>query len=255
MSNTLLTIAGFDPTSGAGISMDLAVFRTLGFHGAALITAQTIQDTRGVSGLHITPPEFLERQHRALSDDIIVSGIKLGMLGGGSLLPVLDRILSRHPDIPVVADPVLRATSGAPLMEETFLDDLLKLLSRYATLLTPNLEEAEKIGGRAIRDRTELAAGAEAVYRRVGVPVLLKGGHLPGEAVDYIHDGETGVEISRPRIEGRVHGTGCFLSAAVLSGLARGVPLPEAGRRAGDLLARFLRKSRKIGSGQRLMVI
>lgn len=252
MSNTLLTIAGFDPTSGAGVTLDLAVFRSLGFHGTALITALTIQNTRKVSETRITPGDFLERQYRSLAADIPFAGIKLGMLGSGEILPVLDRILTENPNVPVVADPVIRSSSGTELMDEAALPRLLDILSRRASLLTPNLDEAALISGYQVRDREDLAAGAKAVFQRCRVPVLLKGGHLPGEAVDYLFDGSTGTAFPRPRVDFSVHGTGCFLSAAVLGGLAEGLPLFKACQKAGDLLAGSLKKARQIGFGQRL---
>lgn len=252
---TLLTIAGFDPTSGAGVTLDLAVFRKLGFHGAALITALTSQNTLEVVGLHPVPGDFLELQHRILSRDIEVSGVKLGMLGSGEILPTVRRILALHAGVPVVIDPVMRSTSGASLMKGGSLPAWLKTLRGRAALLTPNLDEAEAIAGVRIRSREDLEAGAVAVHQCCGIPVLLKGGHLPGRAVDCLYDGETTTLFSRSRVDREAHGTGCFLSAAVLGYLASGFPLAEACRLAGNRLARALRKSAGIGKGRNLLTV
>ncbi|MBS0270565.1 MAG: bifunctional hydroxymethylpyrimidine kinase/phosphomethylpyrimidine kinase, partial [Proteobacteria bacterium] len=226
-----LTIAGSDPSGGAGIQADLKTFSAFGIYGATIITALTAQNTRGVSGVFPISPEFIAAQFHSVVSDLDVSAIKTGMLGDVATVETVARLLAEIPNVPVVVDPVMVATSGDVLLAADAIDAVRRLLIPRAQLITPNIPEASRLLGHPeATTEDEMRLQAEALMAFGCGSVLVKGGHGVGaEAIDVFFDGREHHIFRRPRLVTRnTHGTGCTLSAAIAAGLADGKPLPDA---------------------------
>ena len=248
-----LSIAGSDPSGGAGIQADLKTFSAIGCYGMAAITALTAQNTHGVTAVHVPPPEILSAQLDAIFSDIDVDAIKIGMLATGDMARTVAVHLKRHPAIPMVLDPVLVATSGdslgAPDVVDALLDDLLPAV----TLITPNLPEAARLAGMPAPDsEAAMRRLAEVLHERGARAVLIKGGHLSGEqAIDVLFDGHRHRTFSAARVATRnTHGTGCTLSSAIAAYLARGLDLASAVEAAKSYLSAALAQSGQLRVGQ-----
>jgi len=235
--------------------LDLKVFQAMGFYGMALPSGLTIQNTREVAGRFSPPPEFIHRQYLSLKEDVDFAGVKVGMLGSAGNLPLLDAILSEHQKNPIVVDPVFQSSSGAWLIERGALSDFMDCIAGRITLLTPNLSEASRMTGMSIKTPSDMEKASRKLYQQLAVPVLLKGGHLPGKPKDILFDGASLTVLENKRVPKKVHGTGCFFSAAVLASLARKTPLAEACRFAGELIHDILKQAIPLGKGQSLISI
>jgi hydroxymethylpyrimidine/phosphomethylpyrimidine kinase len=231
-----LTIAGSDSSGGAGIQADLKTFSALGVYGASVITALTAQNTLGVLGAHIAPPQFILAQMEAVLSDLEVSAIKIGMLGAEDAVYAVAASLQhwrREKGLraPVVLDPVMMSATGASLLQPGAETALMSHLLPLADLLTPNLAEAARLlnASQASNEKMMLRQ-AELLLALGPKAVLMKGGHAAGdEAVDIYFDGRAAYRLMAPRIQtGNSHGTGCTLSAAVAAHLALGRDLKEA---------------------------
>lgn len=246
----VLTIAGSDSGGGAGIQADLATFSAFGTHGLCAITAITAQNTRAVTGIQQVSARLLRGQIDAVFADFRVAAVKIGMLGTTTAARLVGQALAAHPRVPVVLDPVMIATSGAPLAAANIVAALRRHLLARATLVTPNLPEAERLLDRTIRDRAGMRQAAHDL-RALGCPaVLLKGGHRPGRQVaDLLLDASGEHWFEHPRLPGEGHGTGCTLAAAAAAGLARGQPLATAVADAIDYVHRALRGGYRPGRG------
>lgn len=249
----LVSIAGFDPGSGAGITLDLAVFRNLGYFGAGLITGLTVQNTQHVKDIFCPPADFLRAQYSAIQQDLVPAGIKVGMLGCQDRIPVVRKILSAHPAIPRVVDPVFQSSSGAWLLDEGAIPDFIEKICRKATVITPNLHEASRIAGFSVRTARDMQRAAEKIYALTGVPCLVKGGHLEDQALDILFDGASIHIFRKEKLGKRVHGTGCVLSSSLLCHLAQGLPLEESCRRAKEFTHESIKTAVPIGRGQNLI--
>jgi hydroxymethylpyrimidine/phosphomethylpyrimidine kinase len=246
-----LTIAGSDSGGGAGVQADLKAFAAAGTHGMSAIVALTAQNTVGVSAVHQLPPEFVRAQLEAVFDDLGVDAAKTGMLFSAPLIEVVGDVLDAHP-VPLVVDPVMVASSGARLLEEDAVETLVGRLLPLATVVTPNLAEAE-----ALTVAEELALAGEGSKRELaerihalGAPaVLVTGGH--GEPVDHLFDGFCHLEIRVERHEvGSTHGAGCTHSATLAALLARGESLEEAARGAASAASRAVAQGHpELGAG------
>jgi hydroxymethylpyrimidine/phosphomethylpyrimidine kinase len=240
-----LTIAGSDSGGGAGIQADLKAFAAAGCHGTSAIVALTAQSTAGVAGVHEVPPEFVRLQLEAVFSDIGVDAAKTGMLFSAPIVEAVADFLGAHP-VPLVVDPVLIASSGALLLRDDAVETLVRRLFPLATVVTPNLPEAEALVG-ATGTRRELAEH----LRDLGAPaVIVTGGH-GAEAVDHLFDGATHVEIGIERHDvGATHGAGCTHSATLAALLARGLSLEEAARGAAEAASRAVANGlAEIGAG------
>jgi hydroxymethylpyrimidine/phosphomethylpyrimidine kinase len=226
-----LSVAGSDPSGGAGIQADLKTFSALGAYGTAVLTALTAQNTRGVTGVHAVPAAFVGEQLRTLLADVTVHATKLGMLGTADVVREVAGVLADRPAGPVVCDPVMVATSGDRLIDEDAVDAVRTVLLPVTDLLTPNVPEAAALLDAAPATTVEeLAPQAEALLALGPGAVLLKGGHLGGaESVDVLVTATGGVEFRRPRVTTTsTHGTGCTLSSAIAARAARArLALPE----------------------------
>ena len=252
MKKILLSIAGYDPSGGAGALLDVRVFESLDFQGMAVLTALTVQNTREVQSVLPFAPRVLMAQYTTLSSDVSFAGIKAGMLGSKKNIGALARILAKHPDLPRVVDPVLRASSGAPLMEEDAILSFLKAIRGRASLLTPNMKEASLMAGIPVASPQDMREAARILFEWTKIPCLVKGGHLEKSAINILYDGLRTVVYGHEKLKKDVHGTGCFFSAAVLAYLARGFSLENACGRAADLTHKAIQKAIKPGKGRSL---
>lgn len=248
-----LTIAGSDSGGGAGIQADLKTFHAFGVFGTSALTAVTVQNTVGVSGIQKVDPEVVRRQIEVVGEDLRPAAAKTGMLADAAIIRAVVAGLESAGLDRVVVDPVMVAASGDRLLEEDAAEALRDELLPRATLVTPNLAEAAILTGRPVADEDGMRAAAEAIRERAGgtPAVLLKGGHLPGERVlDLLVDDEGTREWRARRIATRGgHGTGCMLSAGIAAGLARGWSLREAVDAALDYTRRALAGSPDLGEG------
>jgi hydroxymethylpyrimidine/phosphomethylpyrimidine kinase len=261
---TALTIAGSDPTGGAGLQLDLQVFRSLGVHGAGVLTALTIQDTAKVHQVLPVFPSVVLNQMRRLLEDFVPDAIKIGMLASDdvlrSVLLGLEAVEARGEALPpIVIDPVLVASDGQPLLERRAWGSLESLIAR-ATLVTPNLPEAEALTGVDVSGDAGAETAARFFLEELGAgAVLLTGGHREGAPNDLLArpgPGGTTLEWLRgDRIHaGPVHGTGCALSSAITAGLARGDDLSNAVARGREFVAAALGRAESVGQGAGLLV-
>lgn len=232
----VLAIAGLDSSGGAGLAQDVATISGMGLHPKVAATAVTAQSLAALHVVTPLPPELVQQQIRAAFEDLMPSAVKIGMLGTQEIAAVAAKTLRQVGAQNIVVDPVLAATSGTLLLEEDAEEGLFSLF-RLATLITPNVLEAEKLLGYEIASRNGMVAAAAELQRRYGCAVLLKGGHL-GLADDCLAE-EDGVSwISVPPVAGvSAHGTGCMLSSAIAAGLAAGGGTEDAVRQAKLVLA------------------
>jgi hydroxymethylpyrimidine/phosphomethylpyrimidine kinase len=248
-----LTIAGSDSSGGAGIQADLKTFTVLGVYGASAITGITAQNTLGVQRIHNLPPGLVAAQIDSIMTDIGCHAAKTGMLGNAEIVEaVADRIA--HYRIPnLVVDPVMIAKSGHALLEADAVRLMVSALLPLATVVTPNLPEAEALLGREIFGVGHLEVAARALTDLGPAAAIVKGGHLMGEPIDvlYIRETDVALHLRAPRIQQRhVHGTGCTFSAALAAGLARGATLAQAFTQAKEYITRAIRRAPGIGGGK-----
>ncbi|HEX6244260.1 MAG TPA: bifunctional hydroxymethylpyrimidine kinase/phosphomethylpyrimidine kinase, partial [Polyangiales bacterium] len=227
---------------GAGIQADLKTFAAHGLHGASVITALTAQNTRGVRSIHVPDLGFLREQLAAVFEDLDVVAVKLGMLANAGVIECVADALERYAPAHVVLDPVMVATSGARLLDPGALHALRQRLFPLASLLTPNLPEAELLLGRSIPDAEAAEAALTELLAAPARAVLLKGGHLESDAevVDRLGFGTLRAAFVHPRLSLRAHGTGCTLASAIAANLARGTSLQAACEAATDYVHRAL---------------
>lgn len=234
-----MTIAGSDPSGGAGIQADLKTFTVLGVYGTSVITALTAQNTLGVTGVFKVPAGFIRAQYTAVVSDLAVGAAKTGMLGDEETVLTVADLVRGSGLTPLVVDPVMVATSGDVLLESAAIAAVREALVPLATIMTPNLHEAARLLDCAVAGtEVEAQRQAEALLRLGCEAVLLKGGHGRGaQAVDYLATANGITALARPRIDTRnTHGTGCTLAAALAARLAAGVALVEAARQAKQYL-------------------
>jgi hydroxymethylpyrimidine/phosphomethylpyrimidine kinase len=249
----VLIVAGSDSGGGAGIQADLKTVSALGGFGMTAITALTAQNTLGVFGAHPVPPEFVIQQMRVVLDDIGADAIKIGMLGSAEIANAVADFLETMDTtaIPIVLDPVMISTSGRALLDAPGAMALKQRLLPKATVLTPNLSEAEALTGLRIDGLPAMEEAAGSLLSAGARNVLLKGGHLDGdELIDLLvgQDGRT--EFRHPRIDTRhTHGTGCTLASAIAVGLAKGLALGDAVGAAHDYVQKAIRAAPGFGQG------
>ena len=258
-----LTIAGSDSGGGAGVQADLKTFATLRSYGVSALTAITAQNPEGVRAIQQVSPAVIRAQIEAVFAYFAPGCVKVGMLPNAeAVLAVAEALRERPPPpdstttrgalTPLVVDPVMVATSGARLLPEEAIDALCRYLLPLATVITPNLDEATVLGEVSVASVADLEPAARRIFDRVGVPVLLKGGHLTqhAEALDLLWDGRETTFFGSPFVEAvNTHGSGCTLSAAVAVYLGRGYPLADAVEQAKAYLLRGLRGAIPLGQG------
>jgi hydroxymethylpyrimidine/phosphomethylpyrimidine kinase len=245
-----LTIAGSDSGGGAGIQADLKTFAALGVHGTSAITCITAQNPKRVIGIQPVHPDMVRRQLMAVFDQLPPAAVKTGMLYSAQIITVVADFFRHRKRLPLVIDPVMVATSGAVLLKPSGLRALKTQLLPLATLVTPNLPEAEILIGRKLRAVEDLLEAAREIHARFGCAVLIKGGHLHNApaAVDIFYDGHKSLQLVAPWVRGvSTHGTGCAYSAAIAALLARGYDLPQVIGHAKRHVARAISGSQRVG--------
>jgi hydroxymethylpyrimidine/phosphomethylpyrimidine kinase len=254
---TALTIAGSDPTGGAGLQADLLTFAAGGVHGLSVVTAITVQTTREL--LQVVPlgPSVVVAQLQAVIDDLGADAVKIGMLATGAIAAAVADAIERRRLPNVVVDPVMHASVGGALIDVDGVRMLVERLLPLATLVTPNVAEAEALTGLRIRGTGDLAAAARRLVDLGARAAVVKGGHAPGapgDVVDVLFDGHTITELHGERIADRhTHGTGCAFSAAVAARLARGDDVVSAARAAKTYVAEAIRHATRTSSGRDLL--
>jgi hydroxymethylpyrimidine/phosphomethylpyrimidine kinase len=247
----VLTIAGSDSGGGAGIQADLKTITALGGFGMTVITALTAQNTLGVQGVLEIPVEFIEQQFDSVATDIGVDAAKTGMLCSSAIIRCVAKRIRRYRMKKLVVDPVMVAKGGRPLLSEEARETLIRELLPLAMVFTPNIPEAEALTGRRITSLESMKKAAEAIHKRGARNVIVKGGHLEGDAVDLLYDGRTFLTLSAPRIETKhSHGTGCTFASAIATGLAQGRTFLEASTQAKAYVTEAIRSGLAIGGGQ-----
>lgn len=243
---TALTVAGSDSGGGAGIQADLKTFAALGVHGASAITCLTAQNPREVIGIQPCTAAMVRRQMEAVTRELRPTAAKTGMLYSAPLIAAVADFCRERPFKHLVVDPVMVATSGAQLLKPDAVKRLVGRLLPLATLVTPNLFEAELLLGRRLKTVEDLRGAARELHQRFGCAALVKGGHLRGlkEAVDIFFDGREELLLTAPFVRGvSTHGTGCTYSAAVTAGLALGSSLPRAVQAAKEFITQAIAQS------------
>ncbi len=246
----MLTVAGFDPSGGAGIAADLKTFGAHGCYGVAVVTALTIQNTQGVNGVYPVAANQVRESIQALFEDGRICAIKIGMLGDGANAKVVKELLTKQGKLPAVLDPVLRSASGRELLDAAgrgiLRDDLLGL----ATIITPNLDEAAVLTGLRVEHVEEMKAAAQKLISMGAHAVVVTGGHLD-KATDVFYDGTNFEVFAGDRVKpDNTHGTGCTFSSAIASNLALGRQLRDAVVMAKAYVTEAIRKAFPVGPGR-----
>jgi hydroxymethylpyrimidine/phosphomethylpyrimidine kinase len=244
-----LTIAGSDPSGGAGVQADLKTFHRFGVYGEAALTLVTVQNTVRVSRVEVMPPDLVVEQIEAVLEDIPPAAAKTGALGSAAVARAVARVAERF-QFPLVIDPVMVSKHGLPLLSAEAVRVLRDELLPRAALATPNIPEAESLTGIVVRGMEEMRRAAEQILAMGPRAVLIKGGHLMGDAVDLLWDGSRWDEFPALRIATRhTHGTGCTYSAAITAELARGMELKEAVASGKRFIQEAIRTNPGLGRG------
>lgn len=248
---TALTIAGSDSSGGAGIQADIKTMAANGVYAMSAVTALTAQNTTGVYGILESTPEFLANQLDCIFTDIFPDAVKTGMVSSTGLIEVIADKLKQYKAKNIVVDPVMVATSGSRLISQEAVDALKELLLPLATVLTPNIPEAEVLSGLTISGPADMERAAQAIGETYGCAVLCKGGHDLNDANDLLWRDGTCKWFHGRRIDNpNTHGTGCTLSSAIASNLAKGCDLDTAVERAKTYLSGALAAMLDLGAGQ-----
>ncbi len=234
-----LTIAGSDPSGGAGLQADLKVFKLLGVHGLSVASALTAQNTKAVAGILAVGGDFLGRQIEFLLSDMTPDALKTGMLLSAENIKIVAENVKAYSLKNLVVDPVSISSSGTSLLEEGGLDLLKDLLFPLASVITPNIYEASVLSGLPVENLEQMEEAAKKLRQMGPKAVIVTGGHLEDEAVDIFHDGKVTIRLEGKKLPGTFHGTGCVFSSALTAYLARG----ETAERAGVEAKRFVEEA------------
>ena len=246
----LLTIAGFDPSCGAGIAADLKTFAAHGCYGVAAITSVTVQNTQGVEAVHNTPTAELRAQLDSLTNDCVIEAVKIGMLGNRGNAAAVAEFLDANKFAHVVLDPIMKASSGAELLDAAGIKFVAAELLKRATVITPNIPEAETLTETSIKDLSAMEAAARKLTEMGARAVIVKGGHME-KAVDVLFDGNAMMPLAGDKgKEETLHGTGCTFASALAAHLAAGRSLFEAATLAKAYVTKAIEKAYPIGKGR-----
>ena len=247
---TALTIAGSDSSGGAGIQADIKTMTCNGVYAMSAITALTAQNTTGVTAIQEVSPDFLKEQIKDVVTDIFPDAVKTGMVSSSALIKTIAESIKEFNLKNIVVDPVMIATSGANLISDDAIETLEKELLPLSTVITPNIPEAQVLSGTKITSEKEMQDAAELICKKFNCAVLLKGGHNLNDANDYLFDGSEGTWFYGKRINNpNTHGTGCTLSSAIASNLAKGFSLPQSVKNAKDYISGALEAMLNLGKG------
>ena len=246
----VLSIAGSDCSGGAGIQADLKTFSAHGVFGMSVIVSVVAENTSRVIDIQDITPDMIEKQIDAIFEDIEVDAVKIGMLSTEPCMKAVAKKLEEYKPNNVVIDPVMYAKNGCALMDPNSIDTLIQVVLPYASLLTPNIPEAEKISNIQIRNPKDMETAAKIIYDMGCKNVLIKGGHAIGDALDILYDGRDFYGFQTQRIDTKnTHGTGCTFSSAIASNLALGMAMAEAVEKAKKYITMAIEHSLSIGKG------
>ncbi len=253
---TVISIAGFDPSGGAGVLADAKTFAAMGVFGAAAVTSLTFQNTMAVYGASHQTAEVLRAQIEPVFNDYKIAAVKTGMIPTLEMIEVTAEIIEKYQPLKVVVDPVIRSSSGYDLIDEEAIRFLIERLAPLANVITPNMAEAERMTGLEVKDLDGMKRAAARIHeicatrKKARYAALVKGGHLEDEATDVLFDGHDFHIFRAPKIATRsAHGTGCTLSSAIAALLARGCDIHEAVAGAKQYLSELLRAAPDLGHG------
>jgi hydroxymethylpyrimidine/phosphomethylpyrimidine kinase len=245
MKKALLSLAGFDPTGGAGVLLDCKVFELLGFQGLGIITANTVQNTQKVKKFFSTSSQLIIEQFNTLQEDIKIEGVKVGMIGDKQSYSGIKHILNSSKNIHRIIDPINKSE----------INNLYEELIPLAEIITPNIFEASLLIDMEINSIDDMKKAAERIYNKWKVKSIIKGGHLKSDkAIDLAFDGKNFLILEEKKIKNKIHGTGCFFSSALLGYLCLNNSFFEACNSAKELTSRAIKKSIKIGKGQKIII-
>jgi hydroxymethylpyrimidine/phosphomethylpyrimidine kinase len=245
----VLTIAGFDPSSGAGITADIKTIAAHGCYGVACITAITVQSTQGVRRVQALPPALVRDTLQELAADFTFAAVKIGMLDSHEVADEVADFLQEHRPPNVVLDPILKSSSGADLLDQSGLRILRDRILPLATVITPNIDEAARLTGHTVMDRSDMVTAAKALHALGARNVIITGGHLE-PPVDLLSSGEQMIEVSGEHIASTsTHGTGCAFATSLTCNLAVGRPLRESTVAAKHYVAEAIRRAYPVGKG------
>jgi hydroxymethylpyrimidine/phosphomethylpyrimidine kinase len=246
----LLTIAGFDPSCGAGIAADLKTFAAHGCYGVAAITSITVQNTQGVTAVHNTPSSELREQLEALASDCEIAAVKIGMLGNRGNAVAITEFLDAHKFAHIVHDPVMKSSSGTELLDSGGIKYMMAELLKRSSVLTPNVPEAEVLTGILIKDVANMEDAARKLVEMGARAVIVKGGHTE-RAVDVVFDGTDMIPLAGEKVADRqLHGTGCTFASALAAQLAAGRSLVEAATLSKAYVTKAIEKAYAVGPGR-----
>lgn len=246
----ILSIAGSDPSGGAGIQIDLKTFQALGAHGMAIPAALTAQNSASVTGSYSIPPRELSQQIDTLLSDIKPDAVKTGMLLTRQTVIAVASAMRNYRIVNLVVDPVIRSSSGKTLLKPDAVRAMQKELFPLARVITPNIPEAEALTGLRILTDEEMDFAAGKLMDMGPRYVLIKGGHRKGPAIDTLYGGKTVLSFSTDRLKGEIHGTGCVLSSAIAVFIGKGLPVEKAVEKAKLFVEKMLKKARPVGRGK-----
>jgi hydroxymethylpyrimidine/phosphomethylpyrimidine kinase len=247
---SLLSIAGSDPSSGAGIQVDLKTFQALGVFGMAVPAALTVQSSRGVFGVEALSGRLLAKQLNTLLSDIKPDAIKTGMLLTEENVDAVTMAVRKFKIRNLVIDPVIRSSSGRTLLKPEAVKTIKKKFFPLARIVTPNIPEAEVLSGISIRSLQDMDFAAGKLLDMGPSYVLIKGGHRQGQAIDTLYGGKAVLTFSTPRRKGEFHGTGCVLSSAIAVFIARGLPVEKAVDKAKQFVDKLLKTTQQVGKSK-----
>lgn len=246
----VLSIAGSDPSSGAGIQVDLKTFQALGAFGMAVPAALTVQNSQGVFGVEAVSSRILAQQLETLLSDIKPDAVKTGMLFTKENVEVVAKAVKKYSIKNVVVDPVLKSSSGRSLLQTAAVTSLVRKLFSLTMVVTPNIPEAEVLAGMSIASEGDMDFAAGKIMDLGPKYVLIKGGHCIGAATDTLYGGKTVLSFSTSRRKGEFHGTGCILSSAIAVFIARGLPVEKAVEKAKQFVDKMLKTAKPVGKGR-----
>ena len=248
--NKVLTIAGSDCSGGAGIQADMKTMAAHKVYGMSVITSLTAQNTTGVYGVLDIDPEFVAKQIDCVFQDIVPEAVKIGMVSNSKIIEVIVDKLKEYKAKNIVVDPVMISTSGSKLLSDEAIDMLKNKLIKIATIITPNIPEAEVLSGMTIKTQEDMLDAAKKISKMLDGAVLIKGGHLVNDAIDLLYrEGEYRWFTSERINNNNTHGTGCTLSSAIASNLSKGYSLEDSIEKAKEYLTGALRDGLDLGKG------
>lgn len=248
--NTVLTIAGTDPTGGAGVQADLKTFMAHNVYGMSIITALVAQNTLGVKDIMNVTPDFLEEQFDCVFNDIFPDALKIGMVSETELIHTIVKKLKQYHARHIVVDPVMVSTSGSRLIEDSALDALKYELIPLSEIITPNIPEAEVLTGKKIKSKEDMIRAAQDIRQWYQGDILIKGGHFEDRADDLLYHNNEKIWLECEHIDNpNTHGTGCTLSSAIASHLASGYDIITSVRKAKDYISGALKANLDLGHG------